>query len=300
MKTMTRFLKYLGVAAAILMFAAPLHAQINPFRILVAPGEANALSAAVTAVDTAPVILVKYIGPTVQAHTFAVTTFDYIFTVGGAADATINVQATTPCGAAVGTLDTNDADCNTLVELVNEINASPNWLAIPLGGLPADSVDTGGASSGADVVSVVTPQAGTVVYGDSSDNLNTTLTFYPGNRVDVRDYVTGTPAAYKPMSPWQGLISTLQYYVMNYVGTAVTTNGIFLVKDAWTGATGKTWSPTSRQIYGFTGAATGVDKALDFSNAPLFGNRGERFVVRSTSTATHTSPKAVAFGFATK
>jgi hypothetical protein len=247
-------------------------------------------------------MIVKYIGPTVQAHTFAVTTFDYIFTVAGSADATINVQATTPCGASVGTLDTNDADCNTLGELVNEINASGNWLAIPLTGLTADSVDTGGKASAADVVAVVTPQAGTVVYIDSSDALTTYSTFYFGNRVDIRDYVTGTSGAYKPANPWQGFVSTIEYYLQNFTCTAAgtATDNVYAVRDIWGGITGKTYSQESRILYAFTGAASTVDKPLDFSDAPLFTNPGERIMIRGVTTVTHTAPRVQAFGFSTK
>ena len=290
----------LSLVAAVLLYAVPVSAQVNPYSILVVPGAGvTSLSTNVTAVDTAPLMIVKYIGPTVQAHTFAVTTFDYIFTVAGAADDTINVQATTPCGAATGTLDTNDADCNTLAELVNEINASANWLAIPLTGLAADSVDTGGRSSAADVAAVVTPTAGTIVYIDSSDALTTYSTFFPGNRVDIRDYTTGTAGALLPMNPWTGFVSTIQYYLQNFTCTAAgtATDNVYAVKDIWNG---KVYSQSSRVLYAFTGAATTVDKPLDFSDAPVFTNPGERIMVRGVTTVTHTAPRVSAFGFATK
>lgn len=303
---MTRNKHFLARLAAVTVAAVltalapvPLAAQ-SPGAVYVVPATGvTSLSASVTAVDTAPLMIVKYIGPTVQAHTFAVTTFDYIFTVGGSADATINVQATTPCGGSVGTLDTNDSDCNTLQELVNEINASPNWLAIPISGLPSDSVDTGGRSSAADVGAVVTPAAGTVVYIDSSDALTTYSAFTPGNRVDIRDYVTGTSGAYLPMDPWKGKVTTVDYYLQNFTCTAAgtATDGFWAIKDVWGGTAGKTWSPTVRQIYAFTGAATTVDKALDFSRAPLFGNPGERIVARGVTTVTHTAPRVQSFGF---
>lgn len=299
-----RFLKTFGLALALLAaLAIPASAQVNPYSILVVPGSGvTSLSTSVTAVDTAPLMIVKYIGPTVQAHTFAVTTFDYIFTVAGGADTTINVQTTTPCGGAAGTLDTNDGDCNTLGELVNEINASANWLAIPLTGLSADSVDTGGRSSAADVVATVTPQAGTIVYIDSSDALTTYSTFYPGNRVDIRDYVTGTAPALKPMNPWQGFVSTIQYYLQNFTCTAAgtATDNVYAVKDIWGGTSGKTWSQESRVLYAFTGAATTVDKALTFASAPVFTNPGEKIMVRGVTTVTHTAPRVSLYGFSTK
>jgi len=299
---MTRFFKSLGVGSlAVAAFALmigllhiPADAQVNPYKVLVVPSAGvNSHSTYVVAVDTAPVMLVKYIGPTVQANTFAVTTFDYIFTVAGSADATINVQATTPCGASVGTLDTNDSDCNTLGELVNEINASANWLAIPLGGISTDSVDTGGQASGADVAAAVALAAGTPVYIDSSDALTTALTFYPKNRLDIRDWMQGN----KPMNPFEGRVSTLQYYLQNVAETAAGAGNVYAVHDHWGGLYGKTWTQDIRILYGFTGAATGVDKAIDFTNGPLFTNPGERIIVRGASTVTHTSPRFVAFGF---
>ncbi len=288
----------LSLIVASVLLAAPVSAQVNPYRVLVVPGnEVNSKTAVNTAVDTAPVIIVKYIGLTSQASTFAVTDFDFIFTVAAAADTTINVQGTTPCGASVGTLDVNDTDCDTIGEIVNEINASANWAAVLVGALASDDPDTGGAASCATLGSTDAGiKGGVACFHDTTDALNTTVSFTPGNRSDIRDWLQGVT----PMNPFDGYTSTLQYAKFNFVGNTASSY-VYAVTDVWTGTpTAAVLTQTNRILYRFPTAATGVDKDLDFSNAPLFTNPGERIMVRAVTAATMTSPFFHLFGFTTR
>jgi len=101
----------------------------------------QAVYSSVAVDDTDKMIVIKYIGDQSLPATVTVTSATALiaFTVNAVADTTINVQATTPCGAVVGTLDGTDADCNTVGEMVDEINASPNWRAQALDSLRSDA-----------------------------------------------------------------------------------------------------------------------------------------------------------------
>lgn len=287
---MTRILKFLALATVLALVTSPAHAQFNPFRIVVVTSNAStSVSTSITAVSTAPALLIKWVGDPASAATIAVTTDDFLFTTDGTTvDSTINVQATTPCGASLGTLDTGDTDCDTAVELINEINASANWVAVPIGVIASDNA----AAYFLDVTEVdARAAAGIPVFNDSATTLQTTNAFTPSNTVDIRDFMNGK--ALKP-NYWDGVTSTLQWYLQNFVGSAGA-GSIFAVKGNF--SPGKVYTETSRTIYAFTGSATGVDKELDFKAAPLFCNLGERLVFRGASGTTHTSPVQRAFGF---
>jgi len=275
------------LALLVALVASSAVAQTNPYRAIFLP--TNAVKSAtfqLTAVDTSPALLIKYVGTTTQASTVAVTTDDVILTVGGAADTTV-----TGCGGTAGTLDTAQAACDTVTELVNTINLSSNWLAIPVAVLGTDATsstllkDVSSTSGNA--------AAGVPIYIDSAGSLFSGGTIYPSNTLDIRDYMLGS----KPdPNKWGSLIITVEWYIQNFVGSAGA-GAIYAVKGQFGGSTGKVYSETVRTLYSFTGAATGVDKELDFKAAPLFTNPGEKIVTRGASGSTHTSPVVRLRGF---
>lgn len=129
--------KRIFTLAAVLTLAASFaSAQItSPYRgTMIRP-----VFASVTADDGDVMIVTKYIGDQTSAATVTVTSATALiaFTRAGAADTTINAGAT--CGAVVGTIDGTDGDCNTVGEVVDMINASANWRAMPLDSLRSDA-----------------------------------------------------------------------------------------------------------------------------------------------------------------
>ena len=130
--------RILAVAALLSAVATIGHTQaVSPYRGTLQ----QAVYSAVAVDDTDKMIVIKYIGDQTLPATVTVTSATALiaFTVNAIADTTINVQATTPCGAVVGTLDGTDGDCNTVGEMVDEINASANWRAAPLDALRTDA-----------------------------------------------------------------------------------------------------------------------------------------------------------------
>lgn len=85
----------------------------------------------ITAISTDVPIYVKYIGSNTSGGTIAVSAAGDITlstgAVGGSAvDTTLECPVSAPLG---GIIDVSDAACNTLGEVVDIINASPNWIA---------------------------------------------------------------------------------------------------------------------------------------------------------------------------
>jgi hypothetical protein len=89
----------------------------------------------------------------------------------GAAGAEAADTTITGCGATAGTLDTNNAACNTLGELLGRINTSANWRAVPVDGLLQDDVDGELLTLAA---TKATGEGGLVVNWDTSVYLNET------------------------------------------------------------------------------------------------------------------------------
>ena len=128
--------RILTLAALLTLAASFASAQIvTPYRGTML----RSVFSSVTADDGDVMIVTKYIGTQSSAATVAVTSATALiaFTRAGAVDTTINAGAT--CGAVVGTIDGTDADCNTIGEVVDMINASANWRAMPLDSLRSDA-----------------------------------------------------------------------------------------------------------------------------------------------------------------
>jgi len=131
--TMTK--RILTLAALLTLAAVSFASAQTPYRGTML----RSVFASVTADDGDVMIVTKYIGNQASAATVTVTSATALiaFTVAGAADTTINAGAT--CGAVVGTIDGTDGDCNTIGEVVDMINASTNWRAMPLDSLRSDA-----------------------------------------------------------------------------------------------------------------------------------------------------------------
>lgn len=117
--------------------------------------------------DQDQVIVIKYIGaPVSGAVTVAVAdaTGDIAFVVNGAADTTV---------ATTGTIDVSDSAYNTFGEVVDAINASPNWHAYIKDGMRSEtSTDT--------LLTFAATSAKTsevILYGDTSVKLSMDMAF---------------------------------------------------------------------------------------------------------------------------
>jgi hypothetical protein len=161
--TMKRFSTVL-LAALVLAATlpnAPVRAQqITPF-----PWHSLAPAAgSLTADDTDVALLIKYVG-TQASGTVAVVAGDLLLK-HGAVSAEIADTTITGCGATAGTLDVDNAACNSLGELVDKINTSANWRAVILDGLRSD------VTSGATLLALAATSAslseGLVINWDTS------------------------------------------------------------------------------------------------------------------------------------
>lgn len=283
--------------------------QIVPFRSLPAVE-------IFTAVVTQPAIYVKYVGTAAGAATVAVAAGgDVTVVANGAADATINAAGTV-CGATPGTLDlsTPAAGCDTLGEVVDLFNASPNWVASLHGGLRSDSSDN---TLNTLVTADAKNPAGLALINDQAVTLQMTVTLIPkttgpitgfpglapGSDPGITAYTSGNKVI---PNPFADRTTTLLYAHENITTTDNAAN-LFRVlcvipsSKAGTSTTGTAvpvGSESVIELYREAAAATTVTGKIDeFVNAGGLECPGGKLLVRVNGNTTLTAPVLFGTGF---
>ena len=192
--------------------------------------------------DTDEVLIIRYIGAAVDgAVTVAVAdaTGDISFVVDGAADTTV---------ATTGTIDVSDAAYNTFGEVVDAINASPNWKAYIKDGLRSEtSTDALLTFAAANAKT-----ADIVCYGDTSVKLSMdcALTLEKFNSLD--EIASNLPNVAKVFgitatSTYASGTSKIQIYSVDMDGTETkiyeVAGGATTVAGSTTSTSG--WKPTN-------------------------------------------------------
>lgn len=283
---------------------------VNVAGLQVQPFYTQYIGNTVSAVTTDVALYIKYVGATNQAATVAVAAADSDVTlqVAAANDATVNIQSggLGACGASVGVLDTANANCDTLGELVDHINASANWRAVIVTGLRSDAtantlftVATTDAKV-PDGVAVLweTPQALAINVGLYPVDLNTGASLGIRNWLnrDNRGLVGGSLAT----RPFADRDSTFLYYSENVTSTGAVGNIIvYCSYDNYVNQ-GKQVSGTQTDniLFQKAGAATTVTGTVnEFLNAGGLVCGGGRLWVRISATTSLTVPTVVLTGY---
>lgn len=279
--------------------------QVVPFR-------SRAASEIYTAVNTQPAIYVKYVGTAAGAATIAVAASgDITVIANGSADTTIN-QAGTVCGATPGTLDlsTPAAGCDTLGEVVDLFNASPNWVAALHGALRSDSSDN--ALFTLATTSAKTPD-GVALFNENATSLQLTAVVIPkasggsglapGADMGIQNYTANNKVV---LNPFINRDTTLLYAHENITTTDNAAN-LFRVLcvvpqnragTSTTGATVPVGTETVTELYREAAAATTTTGKIDefLNNGGLTCNQG-KLLVRVNGNTTLTAPTVFATGF---
>lgn len=155
------FAKLIAVAAAFALVAAlvpsttvnaqALGADFSLFRNAEPVGFATAGDASSTTGDDDVALIIRYVGSNTSGGTVTVaaTTGDITFATGAvgssAADDTLECPVS---GALGGIIDVSNSACDTIGEVVDIINGSPNWRAVPINAMSADVIDASNNGSG--------------------------------------------------------------------------------------------------------------------------------------------------------
>lgn len=279
---MRKILALLAALALVVSFAPPAQAVDIPLR------SPFGVSGAMSAVSTDVAMWVKWVGPSTftTKPTVAVVAADsdMNFTVNGAADATI-----TGCGGTAGSLDTAQAACDTLIELCNTINTSANWLCVLENEVGSTTTNNTLITLGATDAAI---PGGVPILKDTVVGLNAYVSLRPGT--DMGFFLEGNKPNKNPFADSITLVQSIRENITS--GGTVGNFEVIGVKRVFGGPSGKTLSETVRVIWSEVGAATTVEKALNFWNFPLMSQPGEIVLVRISAGTNLTAPKLNAVG----
>lgn len=251
-----------------------------------------------TAVSTDNAMVIKYVGGGTGGGEVAVA-------AGGAITLTVATvaDATTECpvaGAYGGVIDVTDASCDTLGEVCDAINFSANWRCVLLDSLRSDSSNDTLVTIGATTADA---KDGLTLKTDTAVALTMTQTLVPDN-ASIQFYLgSGGTAPSLIANPFKDTQMGLLYFSEKSAHTLNTIN-IYSVKvnnklgalnAAGTGFVGG--SETVNSTFTATGGATGVASAWDFRSVPYLGLKGDKLIMRVTTTVSLTAPTLMSWGY---
>jgi hypothetical protein len=283
----TRFWPIAAILAALLTagpsLTPPAHAQALAFN----PETTEPVSGVITADDTDVAILIRYVGSTGTAATQSgdveVAAGDILLKTG-AIGAEIADVTITRCGATDGTLDADDAECNTLGEMVDSINVSANWVAVILDGLRSDVI------SGAQLLTRARIDANLVagipLFWDTSVAFTSTIALVPSEARTMGFYYNRSPPnnALTSSDPWSQ--TRTGYCLGNATSTyASGTSTLQVISTKVTNSGTGNGAEVNTTLYSEAGGATTVSKTFDYRDICLWGKKGEKLIVRLDNSA---------------
>lgn len=296
---MRNFLKKVAVVAAVAALAAlPALATSqasNLFGVQTQFFEAVPLNAVVTAVDTSPAIVIGYNDTTADPSIAVEADGNLTFLVGDAAYTGFECPVS---GALGGVIDVSDADCDTVGEVVDIINADQSdgagFYAYIAAGLRSDSSNDSFLAD-ADDTDVSTP-TGEVVYWDSStlDDSEFVLTSQWLTQAQALYDILGGYASINPenrkliKNPYNGYDTVLLDAGENITNAGTIGNfDALCVVESYKVSGG---SEVATVMYRETGAAsTSLGSINEFLNAGGLRCRNGKVVVRIYAASADTS-----------
>lgn len=246
----------------------------------------------ITADDVDIAILIRYVGAQASG-TVAVTAGDLLLKHGvlssEIADTTI-----TGCGGTAGTLDVDNAACDTMGETLDRINASANWRAVRLDAVRSDVL------AGARLNALAATQANTVaglgLVWDTNVAFMVTRALLPLGFRTIEPYLGGPGGTTITPNPWAGR----QTYIQYFNGTSTYGSGtstIQFIEDPISYAPAGEVAPSS-VVFSVAGGGTATNKIItDFAYVPFTCNPSVRCLVRINNSAAASVVTIVAGGY---
>lgn len=256
--------------------------------------KATPVSAAVVADDTSVAVLVKYYGTATSADVAVAANGDITFRQNAVADTTLECPVS---GALGGVIDVSDAACNTLGEVVDQINKSSVWRAVILDGLRSDTADDSLLTFGATEATLAQGLAlkfdtDTVGFLESRA-LSTCRTI--DCLIPARGLTSAGVAPPLEPNPWKGT-QTVFFYA-NATSTYGSGNSNFQVYSVIPKLTAAGASEQANIIYQVAGGATTVNKEFTvWQNVGLYGDPDAKVIARLKNSAAMASVTFIASG----
>lgn len=293
-----------------LALLALLPAVASPQSVLLYDRPVSLAGSASVAATSTPCVLVKYVGSTVGKPTVEVAAGgDLTFKIATVADATTG----SPNLDGIFDLSTPAAAVDTYGEFVQLVNSTgSNWRAVLVGCLAADltnnTLDTLSATDAAAPGGVALYKEATIASATSVFSAQVAL--LPDDAAtNIRFFLSGSPvgapSGSSKVNP--NPFDKFQTYVQS-IREKITSTGVIAlfevlaVKRVYSGGSsgGNTVTETVRSLYSETGAATTVEKAVNFHTGPIVTAPGELVIVRQRTATDLTALQIAGNGFAVR
>lgn len=227
---------------------------------------------------------------TKPSGTVQTTTTTLLFKSGAASSEAADSAVTCPSGGTGGTIDLTHADCDTIGEVVDVINASAgdywkavNWAAFRTDGVNDKFIAASAASAnGKDGISVV---------WDTSKALYFSAVLTP-NPVSIAPFINDVSNALKPEPElFKMYRAAMLYASVTHTGTAPQFK-IYSIAPKFSDSGS---SEVVTQIFQ-TPLTSGTNAVINLGGIGILGRKGEKFMIRSISTSTATTPYLYAHG----
>lgn len=296
---MKKFLASLVTAVTLIVtsLVTPAHAQTSD--IFAAYTAGRSVAVARTADDTDPVLLIKYVG-TLNGTVEVSAAGDITLKTGAVSSEAVDSTVKCPSGGSSGVIDVSDTACNTVGEVVNAINASANWVAVPIAALLSDDINCGG--SGCLLLTAATSAAtndGVTLLADTDVIKTSTIALLPPEYFTIAPYLAGRPAASVALrtNPFPFRTFLAASNATSTYGSGTSTWSVIEVRPNYLKA-GSTETATT--LYGnVAGGATTVNKtfvALSDNNR-ILTNDSTKLLIRLTNSAALGTVTNYAFGY---
>ncbi len=296
-------LRNVVLGAVLALLPAIVSAQPGPVRgIAITPFEIKGAAEQLTAVSTDVGIYIKYIGTAAGVATVAVdaATGDVALVANGAVDvgASGTVDTGAVCaGGVANSLDVSDAQCDTVGELVDIINVSSNWLAVPHAMLRSDTtINTLITLSATDAKS----PKGLGLLKDTVVTLNMTNVVFPKDPGGAARGMLWYTSAKNSITqnPFEDT-DTVLLYAAETITTTDNAANLFTVYCVVPNFVNRGASTEAANvIYQEAGALTTATGKIDeFLNAGGLVCNGGKMLVRETGTTTLTAPSMLVTGY---
>lgn len=246
-------------------------------------------------------LLIRYLGPTTisttNSGTVQVSSGTLLFKVG--AQGAEAADTTMQCGATPGTFDTSNAACDTIGEVVDLINANPNWRAVNIDSLRSDVCSPTTLLTLAATRATLTD--GLAINWVTAAKFQATVALTPFRRMS--DYLHGRNLDFNPYINTRTSIflgSATSTYAsgtsnIRFISVSIQQSPTGINRFSEVATTGNQGLPAG-QVYFTPGGATTVAQTFDFRDIGVHCKSNEKCLVRIDNSAAASVVTLRAFG----
>ncbi len=295
----------LALALAVFALAAPAVAQ-DSYGAIQRLLDGETANANITAVSTHTPLICRYVGPLAAGGTITVAAGgDITFSLGAVGASAVDTTLECPLAAPYGGVFTvANAACDTLGEVINIVNKSPNWRCVLRDGMAADSSNNTLitlAETAANTEAGLALLADTAVTFDVAAELTPERTMRRSLDPGTRNMLAPNPAANSRVALFQATAtstygadtSTWEVYTCatryptRWVPFLTTNTALGYIAD-------ENMTESCERIDAQAGGATTVQKLYTYPYA-LEGRKGDRLIVRLNNLSAMTAPQLTAY-----